>query len=128
MVGDQAMIAIGVGCRRGTHAAAIEFLVRQALSQVATCQPALFSIEDKAGEPGLIEAAQRLNLTLTFLTRDALRAQAPDVQTRSPRAEAEFGVSSVAEAAALAGAGAHAALIVPRIARQGVTCAIAAGA
>jgi cobalt-precorrin 5A hydrolase len=127
MVGDQAMIAIGVGCRRGTQAGAIEFLIRQALSQIPADQPALFSIEDKAGEPGLIEAAQRLDLALTFLTRDALRAQARGVQTLSARAEAEFGVSSVAEAAALAGAGAGGALIVPRIARQGVTCAVAAG-
>lgn len=121
------MIAIGVGCRRGTQAGAIEFLIRHALSQLPAGQPVLFSIEDKAGEPGLIEAAQRLHLALIFLTRDALRAQAPGVQTLSPRAEAEFGVSSVAEAAALAGAGVGAALIVPRIACQGVTCAVAAG-
>ncbi len=73
----------------------------------------------------MIEAARHLGLDLVFLDRDALREQAPFVQTRSIRAESRFGVPSVAEAAALAGAGPGAALIVPRIASQGVTCAIA---
>ncbi len=120
------MIAIGIGCRRGVSANAIEALVRRSLAQVAGAPPnAIFSIEDKAGEAGLVEAASHLGLSLTFLTRDALRAQASSVRTRSPRAEAEFGVPCVAEAAALAGAGAHATLVVPRVAAGGVTCAIA---
>jgi cobalt-precorrin 5A hydrolase len=126
MVGNQTMIAIGVGCRRSTPAVAIEALIRQALARTdAASATALFTIEDKADEPGLLEAANRLGLPLTFLARDILRAQAPSVSIRSPRAEAEFGVPSVAEAAALAGAGANATLIVPRIAANGVTCAIA---
>lgn len=126
MVGNQTMIAIGVGCRRFTPAAAIEALVRQAMGQVgAAGAAALFSIEDKADELGLIEAADHLGLPLTFLGRDVLRAQADRVSTRSARAEAAFGVPCVAEAAALAGAGANASLIVARIAGGGVTCAIA---
>jgi cobalt-precorrin 5A hydrolase len=180
------MIAIGIGCRRGTPAAAIELLVREALAGVgsgsvcfgfplretiagrqsglcagsdcrvavaprndsggggsgvwgrlAECdenscrvptsgRPALFSIEDKADEAGLIEAARHLGLNLVFLARDALRAQAHKIQSASTRSETMFGVPSVAEAAALAGAGVDAALIVPRIAREGVTCAVAA--
>lgn len=120
------MIAIGVGCRRFTPAVAIEALIRQALAKTdAATATALFTIEDKADEPGLSEAANRLGLTLTFLARDALRAQTPRVRTRSRRADAEFGVPSVAEAAALAGAGANATLILPRIVADGVTCAIA---
>jgi cobalt-precorrin 5A hydrolase len=126
MVGDQTMIAIGIGCRRGAPASAIEAVIRQSLAQIGSATPAaLFTIEDKAVEPGLIDAANRLGLSLTFLGRDALRAQAPGVRTRSRRADAEFGVPSVAEASALAGAGPNAALIVPRVAANGVTCAIA---
>ncbi len=121
------MIAIGIGCRRLTPAASIEVLVRQALALApASVRPGLFSIEDKADEQGLIEAAASLDLPLTFLSRDALRAQASGVQTRSGRAEDRFGVPSVAEAAALAGAGPNASLIVPRITGLGVTCAVAA--
>jgi cobalt-precorrin 5A hydrolase len=129
MVGDQTMsarIAIGVGCRLGCSAYAIEALVRHALDRAPKAEPlGVFTIRDKAGEAGLIEAVSRLGLDLVFLTRDALREQAPSVQTQSIRSKTRFGVPSVAEAAALAGAGANAVLIVPRIASQGVTCAIA---
>jgi cobalt-precorrin 5A hydrolase len=119
-------IAIGVGCRLGCRAEAIEALVRQALDRVPDARrPGLFTIRDKNGEPGLAEAADHLGLELVFLSRDALREQARSVVTRSPRAEARFGVPSVAEAAALAGAGAGSVLLVPRISGQGATCAVA---
>ena len=119
-------IAIGIGCRIGCSANAIEALIRQALNHVPDAYAlGLFTITDKSEEAGLIEAAGRLNLDLVFLSRDALRAQAPLVRTRSPRAEALFGVPAIAEAAALAGAGVGASLIVPRMANQGVTCAVA---
>jgi cobalt-precorrin 5A hydrolase len=119
-------IAIGVGCRFGCSADAIEALIRQALTRVPTGKRlGIFTICDKSGEIGLIEGASRLGLDLVCLSRDALLAQAPFVQTRSVRTQRLFGVPSVAEAAALAGAGAASVLIVPRIASQGATCAIA---
>nr|WP_294512169.1 cobalamin biosynthesis protein [uncultured Rhodopila sp.] len=119
-------IAIGVGCRLGCPADAIEALVRQALEQApASERLGLFTISDKAQEPGLSEAATRLGLDLIVVNRDALREQSASVQTRSPHAERRFGVPSVAEAAALAGAGAGSILLVPRIAGPGATCAIA---
>ncbi len=122
-----ARIAIGVGCRLGSTADAIEALVRQAVAQASDAERlGLFSICDKRGEPGLIEAASRLGLALFWLSHDVLRDQDPFVRTRSARVQARFGVRSVAEASALAGAGAGSALIVPRIAARGVTCAIAA--
>ncbi len=85
----------------------------------------LFTLVDKQSEPGLAEAAKRLDLPLTFLSRETLRAQAVRVQTAAPHAEAAFGVPSVAEAAALAGAGPDAVLILGRIAEGGATCAVA---
>jgi cobalt-precorrin 5A hydrolase len=119
-------IAIGVGCRLGSSAYAIEALVRQALDRTQQARRlGLFTIEDKNTEPGLIAAARSLGLDLVFLARDALREEAPFVQTRSIRSETQFGVPSVAEAAALAGAGPGGVLIFPRIVSQGVTCAIA---
>jgi cobalt-precorrin 5A hydrolase len=119
-------IAIGVGCRIGCSASAIEALVRQAMEHAPGAEArGLFSIRDKSGETGLIEAAGRLGLDLVFLTPDALRARASSVQTQSAGSERAFGVPSVAEAAALAGAGADSVLIVPRIAGLGATCAIA---
>jgi cobalt-precorrin 5A hydrolase len=119
-------IAIGVGCRLGSSAHTIEALVRQALDHSPEAEPmGLFTIQDKSRETGLIEAAGHLGIDLIFLSRDALREQAPFVRTQSTESQSRFGVPSVAEAAALAGAGAGGKLIVPRIAGQGVTCAIA---
>jgi cobalt-precorrin 5A hydrolase len=121
-----ARIAIGVGCRLGCSANAIAELVRQALNRAPSAERlGLFTICDKNGEAGLIEAAERLGLDLVFLSRDVLRQQAPFVHTRSLRTERLFGIPSVSEAAALAGAGADSMLIVPRIASQGATCAVA---
>jgi cobalt-precorrin 5A hydrolase len=129
MVGRQIMsarIAIGVGCRRGSLADAIEAVVRLALDRAPEAERlGLFTIRDKAGEAGLTKAADRLGLDLIFLTRDALREQAAFVRTQSAQSQSRFGVPSVAEAAALAGAGNPSVLIVPRIARNGVTCAVA---
>jgi cobalt-precorrin 5A hydrolase len=119
-------IAIGVGCRLGCPADAIEALVRQALNLTPNAERlGLFTIRDKSAEPGLAEAAARLGLGLVFLSREALRDQGPFIRSRSAHAESRFGVPSVAEAAALAGAGADSILLVPRIAGQGATCAVA---
>jgi len=122
-------VAIGVGCRKDCAADAIEALVRRALGQVPAAAPlGLFTLVDKSGEAGLIEAADRLGLDLTYLPRETLRSRAAAVQTPSPHAETLFGVPSVAEAAALAGAGPKSVLIVARIAADGATCAIAEAA
>ena len=119
-------IAIGLGCRKGVSGEVIASLVREALGRIE--QPgvaALFTVESKRHEAGLAQAAQILAMPLHFLPQEALAAVADLAQTRSPRVEALFGVPSVAETAALAGAGAGAVLILPRIARDNATCAIA---
>ena len=66
-----------------------------------------------------------LDMPLTFLPREALAAQMEHVQTKSLKAERLYGLASISEAAALAGAGAGAKLILPRIASANATCAIA---
>lgn len=121
-------LAIGLGCRKGCAPEAIVALVRDALAQAGVDggEPGLFTVADKQGEPGLAEAAAMLELPLAFLPREALAACAEGCATRSPRVEAVFGVPSVAEAAALAGAGPGARLVLPRIAAAGATCAVAA--
>jgi cobalt-precorrin 5A hydrolase len=63
---------------------------------------------------------------LVFLSRAALQDAMPRTRTRSVPAQQRFGVASVAEAAALAGGGPNAVLIVPRISANDATCAIAA--
>ncbi len=62
---------------------------------------------------------------LTPLPLEALQAEAGRVLTRSEAVMARFGVPAIAEAAALAGAGAGGRLLGPRLAEGGATCAVA---
>ena len=121
------MIAIGVGCRKGCPADDIVALVRDAMAMLPPggSPASLVSIEAKRGEPGLEDAARRLGLTLVFFEKSVLQLFATNTKTYSQRIDDLHGVPSVAETAALAGAGRGAVLIVPRLASAGVTCAIA---
>ena len=118
-------LAIGIGCRLNCSGEAIAALVRQALVGLPPAAATLFTIADKQGQSGPPDAARLLGLPLRYLPRESLAAAMSRVETRSVRAETLFGVASVAEAAALAGAGPDARLIVRRIAGGGATCAIA---
>lgn len=123
---DCVPLAIGVGCKANCPAEAISALVRRALTLARFEGPAtLYTIEGKRSEPGLALAAAQLDLPLVFLPLRALQAISARTQTRSPRVLALFGVPSVAETAALAGAGLASKLIVPRIESGGATCAVA---
>ncbi len=123
----EAVIAIGVGCRKDCTADAVIALVRQALQAANLPEEgaALFTVAGKEMETGLQKAARDLNMPLTFLDPEILKAAAPQTQTRSMRAEELFGVPSVCETAALAGAGPKSRLILPQIKSSSVTCAIA---
>ena len=127
-----ARLAIGVGCRMGCSAEAIADLVRRTVLDCAltleAAGPRLFTLIDKGEEPGLRGAAASLGLQLAPLSRDALLAAMSGVVTPSELAARRFGVGSVSEAAALAGAGSGAKLLRPRSAANGATCAIASGA
>ncbi len=115
----------GLGCRHGVAAAAVIELVREAGAR-AGARPVLLAIPCfKRDEPGLLEAARALRLPLLRVTGADLRAEQPRCVTRSDRVADAVGVRSVAEACALAAAGPAGRLILPRIARAGVTCALA---
>ena len=125
-------LAIGLGLRSGASCAAIMAVAEAALQQARTLAPhanfagaGLFTVESKCGEPGLSAAAERLARPLTFLPRRALAAEDSRVLTRSTLAQTHYGVGSVAEAAALAGAGPDSVLLAPRLSGGGVTCAVA---
>ena len=119
-------LAIGVGCRRDCPAGAIEAVVKQACLGLQLAGAAFFTLEAKRDEPGLLQAAATFGLPITFLSLDAMQPGLAGAVTRSGRVEAAVGIASVAEAAALAGAGPGARLLVPRIAQSGATCAVAA--
>ncbi|MHB8884849.1 MAG: cobalamin biosynthesis protein [Methylovirgula sp.] len=121
------MIAIGIGCRRGASKEAIIKLVAEALVRASLVGETggLFTYEVKKDEAGLMAAAEELGMPLHFLSLEVLQAMADRVTTRSLAAEKALGIPSVAEASALAGCGKGSHLLLPRIAGDGVTCAIA---
>ena len=121
------LIAIGVGCRGGVAGEAIAALALRALAEAGAPEGErrMFTLAAKAGEPGLIEAARLLGVTLTPLALEALEAQAERIVTPSAAARKRFGAPNIAEAAALAGAGQGGRLLSPRLIADGATCAVA---
>ena len=118
-------LAVGVGCRSGVSADAVARLVREALDRVEGEPFGLFTAAAKQGEAAIADAAALLGLPLVHLPEAVLKGAADRAVTRSARVEALLGVPSVAETAALAGAGPAGRLALPRISAEGVTCAVA---
>jgi cobalt-precorrin 5A hydrolase len=126
---DQAMIVAGVGCRRGAPAPDIEAAIRTALERAGVAAHALdciATIAAKNGEAGIIAAAAKLGVAVVVVPEAELKAASDRTETRSERVLALTGVTSVAEAAALAAAGPTARLIGPRLVMGAATCALAA--
>jgi len=102
-----AVVAAGVGCRKGATAEAIIAAVRDALAakQVAIASlAALATIEAKRSEPGLAQAAQELGVDLLFFSPEKLGTVC--APTSSAMALKHMGVESVCEAAAMLATGA----------------------
>ncbi|MDQ6868500.1 MAG: cobalamin biosynthesis protein [Pseudomonadota bacterium] len=119
-------VAIGIGCKRGCSSEAIVALVERAIAAACAGAPtALFTHEAKKSEAGLASAAKALDLPLVFLDGQVLRQASLRAATNSPRVMAMFGLPSIAEAAALAGAGPSSVLLVARMSDGGASCAIA---
>ncbi|HUZ91840.1 MAG TPA: cobalamin biosynthesis protein [Methylocella sp.] len=123
----KAAVAIGIGCKRGCSADVIVALVARATA-AASCvdtSACLFTHEAKKNEPGLGDAAKMLGLPLVFLDEESMRQASLRAATSSPRVMALFGLPSIAETAALAGAGPSSVLLVARMSDGGASCAIA---
>jgi cobalt-precorrin 5A hydrolase len=122
------MIVAGVGCRRGTPAAAIAAVIDAALDRARLTKDALGAVATaaaKGDEAGIAATASALGVPLVLVSPDDLEAAVHRTATRSDRVVALIGVPSVAEAAALAASGAAARLLVSRIAVGPATCALA---
>jgi cobalt-precorrin 5A hydrolase len=122
------MIVAGVGCRKGASADDIGAVIGAALARAGFAAQALSLIaapELKRGEQGVAAAAAALGVPLVLIAGADLKAAGARAETRSERVLALMGISSVAEAAALAGGGPTARLILPRIAVGSATCALA---
>ena len=117
-------LAVGIGCRRGTSADAIEHAVRAALGARAFGDIAIVaSIDVKRHEAGLLAFCERHRLPLRFFSADQIE-RAPRTAT-SHHAAKHVQVSGVCEPCALL-AGSAEALIAPKTIDGDVTVAIAA--
>jgi len=118
-------LVVGVGCNRGTSAeeitGAIEGVLRERGLSVKSLK-GLASVDAKRDEAGLLEAAKRLGLTLTFCEKAALNA-VPDVPNPSQAPMKFVGVQGVAEPAALHVSGGR--LVVEKVKSGNVTVAVA---
>ncbi len=122
------MMVAGIGCRRGTSAAAIETVIAAALAQAGLPRRMLDAIAApaaKADEPGIVAAAATLGVRLVLVPQPDLESASSRTETHSQRVMKLMGVPCVAEAAALAAGGPAARLVVPRIVIGPATCALA---
>ncbi|BCQ25605.1 cobalamin biosynthesis protein [Caballeronia sp. NK8] len=118
-----ARLAVGIGCRRGVSADAIEHAVRMALGTHAFGDIAIVaSIDAKREEAGLLAFCERHRLPLCFYRADEI-ARAPRTVI-SQHAAKHLNVDGVCEPCALLAGNART-LIVPKTIGCGVTVAIA---
>jgi cobalt-precorrin 5A hydrolase len=121
-------LVVGIGCNRGTPAEQILGLVRsvfagQSLSLLSIRN--LASIDLKADEPGLLEAAAALDRPIHFFCREAI--EAISVPNPSPMVAKHIGVESVCEATALVSAAdrGQSMILIPKQKTHNVTLAVA---
>ncbi|MEO8178734.1 MAG: cobalamin biosynthesis protein [Deltaproteobacteria bacterium] len=136
MAHSEAVIAAGFGCRAGCPVEHVLAVLEQALA-AAGCRlhevRALYTADFKHSEAGLLRAAELLNKPLIALPVADLQAQSAQALSCSAHTLERFGVPSVAETAALAGAsvsgrnapGDRPRLLGPRRTSGSATCALA---
>jgi precorrin-4/cobalt-precorrin-4 C11-methyltransferase len=121
-------LCVGIGCRRGVSREEIQAALAQVMARhnlACDSLAALASVELKADEGGLLEAAKKLGLPLEFFAASVLNET--HVPNPSERVREKIGVRSVCEAASIQAAlkmSPKAQLIVPKTISGNVTVAI----
>ncbi len=121
-------VIAGLGFRKHIAAGEIVAVVCEAGARAERHVDALAVPDFKADEPGVRDAAMQLGLPVIRVARDALMGEQGRCLTRSDAARNSVGLASVAEAAALAAAGAGGRVVLARIAGARATCALAESA
>ena len=122
------VVRLGIGCRKGVSAGAIEQTVREALGRAGlplAAVKAVASIDIKKDEPGLVSFCGAHGLPFAVYSAEELNA-APGEFTASEFVKDTVGVDSVCERAAVVNAG-NGTIIARKYAKNGVTAAFAAG-
>ncbi len=119
-------LIVGVGCRRGACCAQIVAAINTALAGIGLPLERVRMIASagiKRDEPGLLQAAEQLNLPLRLLSIEQLK-RAPRPTIESNFVKETIGVAAVAEPASCM-AGRRTKLLLPRTIYHSVTVAIA---
>lgn len=119
---------IGIGCERDTSSQEVIDLVDRVLVEHAipkTCIAGIASIDLKADETAIHEAAKYLGVPIRFYSAAVLEKETPRLVHPSDVVFAEVGCHGVSEGAALASVGSDGELIVPKIKSKRATVAIA---
>lgn len=119
-------VIVGIGCRRGADASRIVAAIREALSEAGISLEEvrlLASAEVKAGEAGLLAAAEALGLPIRFIAATEIRMARREF-SHSGFVQEKVGLPAVAEPAALL-AGSRTRFIGRRKTYGGITIALA---
>ena len=121
-------LVMGLGCERHADPSELIALAEQVLSDHGLSPAslaALTSIDLKADEAAVHAVAAHFGIPARFFSVEELNRETPRLKNPSEIVAKEVGVPGVAEAAALAGAGPNADLIVEKTRSTRGTCAIA---
>ncbi len=124
-------LVLGLGCERGVNPQELIELAEKALGHhglAAQSLAAVVSIDLKADEHGLHEAAHHFGVPVRFFDAATLERESARLITPSDIVFAETGCHGVAEGAVLAACGDEGELIVPKIKSKRATAAIARAA
>lgn len=128
LVYHPATLAVGVGAERGVDAAEVIDLIRASLREAGLAEhsvAALVSLDLKADEAALHAAAETSGVPLRFFDAARLEQETPRLTAPSEVVFRAVGCHGVAEAAALAAAGADGVLVVAKRKSARATCAVA---
>lgn len=120
------VIAVGIGCRKGTPGAAVEAAVKSAADSLQISADAFeraASIDLKKDEAGIVESCKKWNLPYETFSAGELQALA-GTYTPSPFVKSVAGVDNVCERSAVLASG-NGKLILRKTVRDGVTVALA---
>jgi len=123
-----AVLALGLGCERDCASEELLGLAERTLAQSKLAPEAVAcvaSLDLKADEPAVSAVADRLDVPLRLFDAAALERETPRLTAPSDVVFRAVGCHGVAEAAALACAGADGTLVVPKARSERGTCAIA---
>ena len=121
-------LAVGVGCESGADPGELIALVHRVLDEAGLAEASVagvFSLDLKADEPAVHQAAAALGVGARFFAAAELEALTPRLANPSPAVYRAVGCHGVAEAAALAAVGEEGRLVVTKTKSARATCAVA---